>query len=393
LPAASRIAAPLHVVLDNAVLVAGPAALATLPPGRTDAAYLSRLPLRRSGVAGADGSLPPLATSLYRHRRFAALAGPTVSSDDERLEGTSIFGGIVSQHFGHVVTQSLGRLWAGRLAPDAPILFLPETPGVTALPGFLTDLARSLGVTNPLRLVPGPTVADRLILPQDTCNLSHRPTATPWFLDWLASHRPAPPPGPVAPLYVSRSRLGAGAGQYLQETVLEAALAASGYRIFHPQDHAIDRQIDAYQSADRLIFADGSAAHLWSLVARPDQTAAIILRRTRDREFGRWFRSLGAPVPQYLDHGLADFWRRGDGPGRSVALLDLPALWTALRDLGYHADPARIGDDPASLVAWIADLPHRRKGPLVLPVTLDPRSREILALRRHAALRPRPTAL
>jgi hypothetical protein len=390
LPDDHRIDVPAHVLLEGAVLVAGPPALEGTELHRSDAAFVNRAPLKGSGVLQADGSPHPLASALYRHRRFAPRAGAAPPVPVSRLSGTSIFGGIVSQHFGHVLTQSLGRLWAGALAPEAPILFLPETLGVSALPGFLTDLARGLGVTNPLMLIPDPALCDRLIVPQDICNLSNRPTATPAFLDWMGRRRPPPRPGPSDRLYVSRSRLGPEAGQYLQETVLETALAACGYTVFHPQDHALAAQIATYAGADRLIFADGSAAHLWSMVARSDQSVAIILRRPRDREYARWFRSLGCPVPQYLDRVIADFWRRGDGPGRSVALLDLPALWADLRGLGFHDAPGSIGDDPAPLAAWIAGLPHRRRGPLLLPVPVDPLSRDILTLRRYAALRPRP---
>lgn len=390
MPADTRPDVPLHVSLRETLILAGRAALEGAVPLRSDEAFLNRLPLRPSGILQADGTGHPLGVSLYRNRRFAPRrVGPRPDPED-RIEGPAILGGVVSQHFGHVVTQSLGRLWAGELLPNAPILFLPETAGVTALPGYLADLARGLGVDNPLRLVARPTSVAELLVPQDVCNLSHRPTVTPFFLDWLARRRTQPVSAPSGRLYVSRSRLGPQHGQYLQEQVLEAALAASGYTIFHPQEHPVAVQVRAYMAAGELVFADGSPAHLWSLVAQPGQRAAVILRRPRDRQFARWFRSLDCARPDYLDNAVADFWRRGDGPGRSIALLDLQAVWDRLHILGYHDEPRPIGIDAARLADWVATLPPRRRGPLEPPFPLDPLSHKILALRRHAALRPRP---
>lgn len=377
-------------MIEAPVLVAGRDALAGLDLKRTDEAYLSRLPLRRSGALPADGKPHPLGSSVYRNRKFAVAEGQPPPDTNLRLEGTCIFGGVVSQHFGHVLTQSLGRLWAHELAPEAPILFLPETLGVTALPGYLVDLARSFGIENELRLLDRSAAVSRLLLPQDICNLAYRPSATPHFRDWLARSRPTAGPELSGRLYVSRSRLGLQAGQYLQETVLETALAANGYTVFHPQEHSVAAQFAAYSTASHMIFADGSAAHMWSLAAREGQTAAVILRRPRDRQFARWFRSLDSVKPHYLDFAIADFWRSGEGPGRSVALLDLQALWDQLRALGFHGDARQIGIDRSRLEAWVTGLPPRMKPPVAVPFDLDDLSRDILSQRRYSALRPLP---
>jgi hypothetical protein len=387
---------PAHEVLKQALLVAGADALAASAPSRSDPAFLARLPLVNSGLLTPDRMTHPLARTLYRNRSFypRPISQPQEATVEpqSRIGGTAILGGVASAHFGHLLTQSLGRMWAAALAPEAPILFLPESAGFTALPDYFIELVRSFGIRNDLRLLHRTTHCDRLILPQDICNLMHRPAASPWFRAWLETRRPIlPGVDSSALVYASRSNLGLQNGQYLQEAALEAALSSNGYRIYHPQDHTIQHQIETYASAQRLIFADGSAAHLWSFVARPEQNVAIILRRPRDRYFARWFRGLDCPPPAFIDCGLADFRRRGDGPARSITLLDLDAVWRELRTLGYHRDHRQIGPPCADLEAWIATLSPRFASLGSPPMPLDDLSLRLLAMRRHVAMRARPS--
>ncbi len=378
---------PSYEYLSAPTLVAGKSALPYQLPESTDESYRSRVPLLHSGVVQADASHHPLAHSIYRHRRFTPDPAVSLPQTENRLEGPSIFGGIVSMHFGHVLTQSLGRLWAHELSPTAPIVFLPETLRVTELPGFLTALIRSFGIQNPLMLMPHSVICEHLLIPQDICNLSHRPAAQPFFRDWLKRHRPAVLGEQAGRLYVSRSRLGLQQGHYLQERLLEVALIANGYDVFHPQEHSLSEQISAYSKANQLIFADGSAAHLWSLAAPGGQDVAVVLRRPRDRAFVNWFRSLDCGRIHYIDCVIADFGKRGDGPGRSVALLDMAAVWSQLRTLGFHQDSRQIGIERARLDAWVAALPRRFRWPLGVPFDLDQLSLQILSLRRHVNLR------
>jgi Glycosyltransferase 61 len=379
---------PGHEIISSPTLVAGRTALVDREVPRTDAAFLSRVPLRKSGLLQSDGSHHRLGHAVYRNRRFAPATGNGQPRPQTRIEGLSIFGGVVGMHFGHVLTQSLGRLWAQEIAPDAPILFIPETQRVTELPGYLVELARVLGVANPLHLIEQSVVCDNLLVPQDICNLAYRPPATKFFREWLARRRPPTRVELKGRIYVSRSKLSSYHGHYLQERSIEEALTANGYDVFHPQEHSIMRQTEVLSTAKHLIFADGSAAHLWSLVAQKGQEVAVILRRPRDREFARWFRTLDCGPLNYLDFGIADFWRRGEGSGRSVALLDLQMVWNRLRVLGFHDDSRSIGVARANIEDWLSPVSGRSKYQVPIPFDLDQFSRELLSLRRHIAMRP-----
>ncbi len=253
----------------------------------------------------------------------------------------------------------------------------------------LFQILDSLSIGNPARLVTTVTECERLVLPADICNLAFRRCASGFFLDWLAANRPQHDLAQTERIYVSRSGLGLHHGQYLQETTLEAALARQGYRIFHPEAHPIRDQIATYAAARQLIFADGSAAHLWSLHARPGQAAAVILRRPPDRYFLRWFHAFATVRPVFIDHGIADFWRRGGRGRRCVTLLDLQArVWAIWPKAGFHADTGRIAPDRADLVRqaarnWRRAMPRPRQRP---SHPIQGRAR-FLELRSRAGLR------
>lgn len=375
MPAHPPAGAPSLEIVRKAVPIAGAAAAALRAPAAEAPGY-RRTSLRHSRARKADGSPHPLALSRFRNAQFAPSAGDPAPVGLGRLPGLSVFGGVLGRDFGHVVTQSIGRLWAGSLAPGAPILFLPETAEVTGIPAYFTDLARGLGVSNALCLVTTATLCNRLLVPEDICNLVHRPSASRFFVDWLAQNRarPDPPAAGTGRVYVSRSGLDLTNGRFLQEAALEQALAANGYLVFHPEDHPVARQIEVYQSARHLIFADGSAAHLWSLVARPGQAAAVILRRPLDRPFERWFRSVGCARPALVDgagsptcHGVArdrsEAWRSWTWgrSGPNCARWAFTTTATASASTGRGWKPGRLPARPRLLIRarhrcrWTAD--------------------------------------
>jgi hypothetical protein len=368
----------------GATIIAGPAAFQPMageghpeivPEGRA----LSGLGVRR-----ADGAVARFGTDIYRHRRSRPIKLRDLREPAQLYSGRLIYGGVIGSDFGHQITQSMGRLWVCDEFPEAEIAFLAGSQGFPALPGYFVDLIRILGVTNPIRLLCEPLKVDELVVPQDMGNLHRRPSIDPAFAEWLAHRRPERPVDPDLCIYVSRSGLPLGNGQYLQEMVLEAALAAEGYRIIRPEEMTIHDQVELYLTAGRLIFADGSAVHLWSLFGHHAQRAAMVLRRPLDRHILRWFNGLPGSELSYHDHRVADFSRRGGPSGKSAALLDLRALWQDLRDAGFHHSATDIGLPRAELDRWIEAIQGKITALEALSFDLDERSRKLLGLRPRA---------
>ncbi|MFN3576717.1 MAG: glycosyltransferase 61 family protein [Tabrizicola sp.] len=369
-------------MIRDAILVAGLDAVVS--DGGTNRG--DRIALRGQGVRCADGSGIRHGGSSYRNRFLQPDVTAPLPRPAATLDGLTIFGGIAGPQFGHLVTQSLGRLTACDRFPEARLVFLSEQIGFEALPGYFLELLASLGIRNPVQLVAASTRCEALILPPDLCNLERRPCVATAYRRWLERFRGPPDAATGEDLYVSRGALGLDLGQFLEESVLETALRRNGYAIFHPETVPIGEQIRRYRAARRVIFADGSAAHLWSLFARPDSQAAVILRRPPYRHFQAWFRSAGSPKPGFLDFGIADLSSPGR-PGATVGVLDMPAVWAALRAMGFHDDPQPVGTPRDRLTGWLSAA-GERTGRIPRPdLPFDPRSRALIAARRRFTLR------
>lgn len=368
----------------GATIVAGPEAY-RLRRGQ-DRSTVGRLQswLNGLGVRRANGAVARFGTDIYRHRRSRPIKLKHLTGPIESVSGPMIYAGVIGPDFGHQLTQSIGRLWAAAEFPDAELAFVGASPEFTELPGYFIEVIRSLGVTNPMRLLHAAVTVERLVVPRDLCNLHRRPSVDPGFASWLRDHRPGGAVDPDLRVYASRSGLDPSRGQYLQESVLEAALAEEGYLVVRPEAMPVADQIDLYLRAGRLIFADGSAVHLWSLFAHPDQRAAMILRRPADRHIRHWFSGLSDLRVTFHDHRVADFSQRGGASGKSAALLDMKALWRDLRQHGYHDAPADIGTPRSELDRWVEAVQRGTRALDAAPPDLDERSRHLLALRPRA---------
>jgi len=145
-----------------------------------------------------------------------------------------------------------------------------------------------------------------------------------------------------AKLYLSRSNLPERLGGIIREAQLEKELAEKGYEVFHPQDHSLDVQIARYKAATHLVGLDGSALHLFGLVARPDQRVAVVRRRPGNAPDGIVAHLTGftGVTPLVVD-ALRRNWVRSDRKGAdnfSYGEVDFAGLAPTLVEGGFLAE-------------------------------------------------------
>jgi len=213
---------------------------------------------------------------------------------DRFRRGAWVYGGVLLNHFGHVMIETGARLWAvpellsKGVALDG-IIFqrkkAAETPGEGQMPSTSAAFLSVFSPDIPVAVVDGAETIETLYVPE--IGISVTPdrfvgTREHWtfFRDRAGRVKPHPDPSDI---YVSRTQDGARGG-FLFEADLEAVMAAAGYRIFHPQHHSVSDQIAIYRSARRLVSIDGSALHLAASALAPEARVAILARR----EFFAW---------------------------------------------------------------------------------------------------------
>lgn len=244
------------------------------------------------GVYAADGTVCDLARHRYDggSSNIPAASPPAAA---ERLAGTHLFGGVLRAHFGHFLLEGTGRLWAAEEAgPIASVLYLPYFGPQVAraggaerfeVPRYASDIVAALGIEAPIAVVRRPVRVERLVVPSQLLMQSHGPAigGHERFRDFAHEARRGEPrrDGAGSRIYVSRSKLPADSGGLLLETAIEDNLRRCGYAVLHPETMSIEAQLAAYSSAGTLLFAEGSALHLFALVARAEQRVGILYRR------------------------------------------------------------------------------------------------------------------
>lgn len=349
---------------ERIVTVAG-AVIATTP---------SKEMIQPMGVFDAGGRFIHEAV-LWRGRPL--MVEPEVPPEVEHLPGRWIWGGVLLNHFGHFLTESLGRLWALAAVEGKVdgILFVPKRDDqddgaeveMQSYHRLFFDLAQ---VDVPIRIVTRPTRVDVLEVPGQGFGIGPMAEGTRAFRAFLEA-RFAKEVAPVGGerLYISRSGLSAQRGGILWETRLEELLAGEGYEVFHPQKHSLVEQIARYKGARQIVALDGSALHLAAMSGARGQRVAVVKRRDSGAS-DSIVRNLAAflgIVPDVIDVIRQD-WIRSDRKRAdrfSIGELDFAALGRALAEMGYVSAgvdwPALTDDEARAAIREVEGTLKRRK--------------------------------
>lgn len=209
--------------------------------------------------------------------------------------GRWLYGGGLHHHFGHFLTESLGRLWAMEPLRDWAdgIVWTLASPrpghaarfaSQTLARPYIQDTLRLLGLDRKkLLVVIRPTIFEHLAVPSAlmlnaSADVAAGHPAFRRFVGRMAGAAGPDGPATLPGLYVSRAGLVPPA-RFAEEDALEQAFLRAGWQVLRPEDRSVPEQIALYRAARRLVFAEGSALHLYAYVARPEQRVGIILRR------------------------------------------------------------------------------------------------------------------
>ena len=253
---------------------------------------------------------------------------PECGAEAPALTGPSLWAGPYFAHFGHMLAESLHRLWAAHHFPelqDARIAF-QAMPGAVRRPWF-DAMLRLVGIA-PERviLIDRETRFEQLHVPAQGRALG----GALLLPDYLSLFPLAPIPVPAdAPkrLYVSRSRY-THSGIYLGESLVERVLEAAGFAIVHPQDLPLADFAGTLRAAETVVFAEGSAIHNLELTGPIDASVMVIGRRDgARRKFEAIVTSLARETAFFAQArvaGSTSWDRANDRPQLSTACSIVP---------------------------------------------------------------------
>ena len=202
------------------------------------------------GVYTSDGQF--VEDSLLYRGRPAELQKPV-----EYLSETYIYGGCLFRHFGHLIWESISRLYIIRQCKDYPILFI--NPNDEQLNNKLSTFFKTIGVKNEIRLVKVPTSVENLIYSPPGSALNPLYINEEQFnaLQYFSFSENMIDNYSEKKIWISRSNLLFGV--VVNELVIEKVLTKIGYKIIYPELLPIKEQVRLICTADIVAGFDGSA--------------------------------------------------------------------------------------------------------------------------------------
>lgn len=311
--------------------------------------------IQECGVLDAHGAYCPRA-AMWRRDKEITLPPRRKGPVAQELSGRWLWGGVLYNHFGHFQVESAARLWALPERRDglSGVVFAAKDPRETpGLRGWQAEYLRLLIGEVPVKVVRDITRAEQLDVPGQGFGLGEIAFGTRVFRRFIDTHFAVDvaPNGP-AKLFISRSKQGSSQGGFVGEDILDDRMARAGYQVFHPEMHDIETQVAHYKAARQVVALDGSALHLYAMVARGEQRAAVILRRSRgaSRSLRRHMERFGGAEPLVID--ALKRGRRVHGKKGLISDLDIGLIGAELAAGGFLG--RKWGPLNSEEEAWIA---------------------------------------
>ena len=270
-------------------------------------------------------------------RRLDSFPQELLHEPRETLSGSYLYGGPLYHHFGHVMVDSIIRLWAydPAIHTDGVVFALMGQNANQSHPDFFFDICRGFGIERDrIRVIDRPTTVEAVHFAEPGSISSAGPE--PWYLEKLErverfflDQAPADLETHER-LFLGRQHL--KRGSLMGEGYFASILAEAGFHYLMPEKYTIAAQIRLLKAAKEIVFTEGSTIHLTELMASlpAADRVAILLRRS-----GGW-----CIFKPHLDPRLRN---PTEFVGREAGLFRLnhrPELKPGPNSLSYMLDPA-----------------------------------------------------
>lgn len=249
------------------------------------------LPLRLSGEQGVahslfQGGLCDQEGRFLAGRRRAFLDSsanlsclqsyPVPESLMERCDEDVVFGGIVYNHYGHLLTDTTARLWYVVSHPEdhRRIVFLKAPAKFDWAPADCLELFNLAGIRSErIVFVDRPTSFRSVLVPEEA--VYSLDAVRPEWMSFFDKVRANVEPSSCEKVYLSRTHF--KRGDSFNEDLFESYWASCGYRIVHPEECSLRDEIAFVSGAKELVATIGTLSHNF-VFAKPGAHAVVLLR-------------------------------------------------------------------------------------------------------------------
>ncbi|PDH67496.1 MAG: hypothetical protein CNE89_06320 [Sphingomonadaceae bacterium MED-G03] len=250
-------------------------------------------------VGGFSEASVPLEARIPAVQDFRDEPLKDASASRARMKGRYLFAGPVWNHFGHILTDSLHRLWPVLDQPEAydGIIFLqvpnlrPPKDGVAKIPQLALDMMKLMRIPDgiPKLYVTEPTRVDQLDIP--VIGSSRHFGVRKFYRPYLERYqenisRSVKTLMEKAPrkLFYSRSH-SLRDGGVLGISYFEEQMRSRGFVSCVPEEMSLKLQLSYVLAAEEIVFEEGSAIHITDILSSFPGRAHMLRRRSSSEGF------------------------------------------------------------------------------------------------------------
>lgn len=261
-------------------------------------------------------------------KRSWGSSGVTMDTGTPRQnhEGDFIYGGVIFNHYGHFLLETLARNWFIRLARhDMPIVW-HSFMSLSNLSGWQKEIFGLIGID-----------ISRILIAKQSSRIERCICPDPgYFVQTWADDAHAKSltvirqrSGAKTKIWLSRSRLDSENGRVINEDDLEVELERLGWTIFHAQEFSVKDQLEVLSGAEHIAGFEGSALHTLILL---ETRARITIFRRNNNPLNQNFVTIS--IVKQLDQTIISpplAKISGSGAKTSSEILDLEFIIESLR--------------------------------------------------------------
>jgi len=200
--------------------------------------------------------------------------------ESPRLKGRYLYGGPLKVHFGHIMVDSIIRLWAFNKTRHRKVIF-PKVREKKEITDWAYDIFGLFGVErNQVLVLKNRRVFEEVDFAVPGSRLAQGPS--PSYLEYLKSLPLIPIKDTPQDVYFGRTHC-LSKGSLMGESYFASLLHRAGFVYICPEQHDIHTQTSILRNAKRVVFMEGSSIYSLELLHRIDAPIYMIPRRATTR--------------------------------------------------------------------------------------------------------------
>lgn len=276
----------------------------------------------------------------------------THNGDCKEMPGKYWYFGVMDQHFGHFITESLPRIWWHLNNPGhgrRPVIVQYGTgknwdgqkTKLLPLKSWQKEILDYFGIKNPL-YVYRPMSFEDIVIPEQGALLFSAYHSS-YYQNTLAQYD-------ISingerkyndKIFVRRPETVPPAG-LIGELAFEEMLVDAGYKVISPETLGFSEQIQTVRNASHVIGSEGSALHLWNVLGKSPQTKMLALQRLGGVTNEGFTSTISPYLGEYKLVQPAARIRTAGGSNKDLVIPDIEKFKNFLIDFDQEIDITKI---------------------------------------------------